>query len=142
MERHLTDRTGYQRRVWEEDIGSLPFEDEGRRNVAELAELVVGMRDFDDETAMATYIELMNPHFDFIPALEMAPALRSGGAGDPQTLPGGRPAPSMKIPLIEKLERFSRNPQAWCCSPPEDSSHHRHADLERKCTPDGGALVP
>ena len=29
------------------------------------------MRDFDDETAMATYIELMNPHFDFIPALKM-----------------------------------------------------------------------
>lgn len=71
VEQHLTDRTGYQRRIWEEDIGGLPFEDEGRRNLAELAELVVGMRDYDDEMAMATYIELVNPHFDFGPALEM-----------------------------------------------------------------------
>jgi hypothetical protein len=71
VEQHVTDRTGYRRRVWEEDIGRLSFEDEGRRNVAELAELVVGMRDYDDETAMATCIELVNPYFDFGPALEM-----------------------------------------------------------------------
>lgn len=71
VEQHVTDRTGYQRRVWEEDIGRLSFEDEGRRNVAELAELVVGMRDYDDEMAMATYIELVNPHFDFGSALKM-----------------------------------------------------------------------
>jgi hypothetical protein len=71
VEHHLPDRTGYQRRVWEEDIGALRFEDDGRRNVAELAEFVVSMRDYDDEMAMATYIELVNPHFDFGPALDM-----------------------------------------------------------------------
>lgn len=71
IEQHLADRTGYQRQVWKEDLDKLPFDDDGRRNVAELAELVVAMRDDDDEKVLSTFIELMNPHFDATEALAM-----------------------------------------------------------------------
>jgi hypothetical protein len=68
---HTNDQTGYQRRIWEEHIGSLPFEDDGRRNVAELAEFIVAMRDYDNEEAIATWVELINPHFDLSEALDL-----------------------------------------------------------------------
>lgn len=71
IEQHTADRTGYQRRVWEEDVGSLPFEDDGRRNVMELAEFIVAMRDFDDEEVLSTWVELANPHFEVRPALDL-----------------------------------------------------------------------
>jgi len=71
IEQHLKDRTGYRRRAWEEDVGKLLFDDEGRRNLVELTELIAGMRDYDDETAISTYIELVNPYLDLKPALQL-----------------------------------------------------------------------
>lgn len=88
IQQHRVDETGYRRRVWEEDIGSLGFDDDGRRNAAELAELVVAMRDYDDEMALATFVELINPHLDVGQAL----AMHRRFAGEASTVLGRYPS--------------------------------------------------
>jgi hypothetical protein len=46
------------------DVGQLPFDHEGKRNLSELAEFVYSFRTLDDAALDLDYCELNDPSFD------------------------------------------------------------------------------
>lgn len=64
IERHGPDRTLYNRDPWAQDFASLPPDDVGRRNLADLVEFARAMELLDDEEVMAEWPELYSENVD------------------------------------------------------------------------------
>lgn len=58
------DYTKYVRNVWTENIGALPEDDDGRRNLMDLLEFIVFFDHSNEEEIMNEYPELYSPNLD------------------------------------------------------------------------------
>jgi 7-cyano-7-deazaguanine synthase in queuosine biosynthesis len=64
IEHHGADRTLYNRDPWAHDFATLPPDDLGRRNLADLVEFARAMEILDDEGVMAEWPELYSENID------------------------------------------------------------------------------
>lgn len=58
IESLTTDTTNYHRDPWIENVSALPPDDDARRNIADLTELIKRFEVFDDETVLSEWPEL------------------------------------------------------------------------------------
>jgi 7-cyano-7-deazaguanine synthase in queuosine biosynthesis len=65
------DPTRYARNLWAEPVNLLPPDDDGRRNVADLAEFVYLFRTKPDEYLMSEFPEMLSEDFDGTAVLSM-----------------------------------------------------------------------
>jgi 7-cyano-7-deazaguanine synthase in queuosine biosynthesis len=71
VEHTTSDVTAYARNVWLENVGSLPPEDEGRRNLIDLIEFVHRFATQNADDLMCEFPELYSPNIDPTRAIEM-----------------------------------------------------------------------
>src|SRR3989442_1304238 len=64
IESHVADPTAYARDLWREDFAKLPADDDGRRNLADLAEFVMRLQTSSNEEIISEWPELISPHID------------------------------------------------------------------------------
>jgi hypothetical protein len=71
LEAQGDDPTVYARDPWREDVAQLAEEDEGRRNLADLAEFAVRFGSATVEETMSEFPDLRSEYFDATAAIEM-----------------------------------------------------------------------
>jgi hypothetical protein len=64
IEIHGTDKTAYARDIFNEKFAQLPPQDDGRRNLADLAEFMRRFETSDVQTLMDEWPELYSANFD------------------------------------------------------------------------------
>ena len=63
IESLTTDTTKYHRDPWIENVSALPPDDDARRNLADLTELIKRFEVYDDETILSEWPELYSPGY-------------------------------------------------------------------------------
>jgi 7-cyano-7-deazaguanine synthase in queuosine biosynthesis len=71
VETHGSDTTAYARNIFNEDVGTLPVSDEGRRNLVDLCEFAVKFRNEGNLDLMTDWPELYSPNMDADQAIRM-----------------------------------------------------------------------
>jgi len=71
LEHHNLILSEYERDLFAEDLASLPPTDEGKRNLAELAEFALAFSTQSNGELMFSYVDLINEHIDGDAAIEM-----------------------------------------------------------------------
>jgi 7-cyano-7-deazaguanine synthase in queuosine biosynthesis len=71
IEGHGNDPTAYERDLWRENIVSLPWDDDGRRNLTELIEFATQFRDLNHEDLVSMWPELISRDFNATEVIAM-----------------------------------------------------------------------
>ena len=71
LEAHGVKVDEWKRDMFEENVGTLPAEDDGKRNLSDLAEFVYNFRTLSDAELDIPYCELNNPYFDRAQSADM-----------------------------------------------------------------------
>jgi hypothetical protein len=61
IESHTADPTNYHRDPWIEDVSALPPDDDARRNIADLTELITRFENLSEEAILSEWPELYSP---------------------------------------------------------------------------------
>lgn len=71
LESHGLKVDDWKRNMFETNVGTLPAEDDGKRNLSDLAEFVYNFRTLSDAELDIPYCELNNPYFDRAQSADM-----------------------------------------------------------------------
>ncbi len=121
IESHRPDPTSYERDLFEEPIGALSPDDDGRRNLADFGEFVVRVESYSPVEMMTEWPDLYCPQIKS----ELAIKMYKRAAAEARAvlkIPCRCASTGMKISHTE-LESCRRSPRQWYLSSVNSASH-------------------